>query len=677
MTDVSNGPPNLLAVQTSTDGSTWTTRDWVVFEVAQGIGPAPGAAAFRLEWGDAIKQAGASSAAAVTETTGVEGLYCRVLEKDPAGTVVISSVNYNPVWWGKILAPDASQYATSGQTTYRATSIESLFFERGCWLGRALVTGSTFSIAFKLAPFNRYPAGDRSGPSTTGSVGGKTIYLHDATRTDTGNRWTARDIIDYLMACNFRHEHPPTITGSGQAGLDWAISDPTGCLSYDAGPFDARGVTLGEVLNDLAGPKRGLTWWCTVSGTTITVNIASGLSSAITIGTTTVPANASIWDQTDDGDPWLWEVSVREIADQVADEIYILGEDGRTIGISLDIYGSGTAPWTSNAASALHKGWTDSAETAANTWLDTRPATPRRAAYKDAWYRFALKPVGWNGAQYGSSGMPDFMVTATSAAYGTVGYDGTVGRLGASTLPAGWYEAAPDLPCAIGFTALNVGPRQPPVIVAEDFVAGTWIDHSEDWSIGIETSPPAVVLNDGNNGEDIRALLRDGRKIVVSIGLKDFLPLQVSWRRDPANWPTNMPRTKVIRRAYGHEYLLSGMVTGAPDNGGALTTTGGVVTTRDDLPAMRALLAHARAFYEEPYSVATFTSRAEIDFRPAYGVGTLLGSIIDTLRPATVNAMVVRRTIRLNFAAGEDGVQVPYWTTTWETDVVYPDLEIL
>lgn len=679
MTEAARGPCLREFVQTSPDLAVWTDRAALQVEgYSEGQSEILGDAEFRLDWGPIA--ANGANLATVSDLADPGGLYCRILKEPATGTgaITISGVTYDPVWWGRMLSPDNASTAASGVTMYRAAGIGVVLHDRTCWLGRCLVKSSpaTYSIAFNLAPFNHWPGGDRS--TAQASVGGVNVYCHDATGTTTGNRWTAAQILANLFACSFKYEHPPTVDGSGQLGLNWSISDPQSCLAYDPGRYDARGKTLGEVLNDLAGRRRGLTWWVTVSSTTLTINVASGLVTAISVGGNTVPANPNVWDQLDATDPFLHPTTIRTVTDEVADEIVVRGSP-RRIGITLAIYGTGS-PWASDSASQLVKGWSDAAETACNTYLDTggNARGRRLTSYDAAWRRFELRREGWNGAQYSSGGMPDSLTTATDASYGTAGYTGEATRTGlVSTLAGMWYGADSELPCAVGFTALNVGPRQGVVIVAEDYAAGTWFDHSSDWSVRVEESPPAVWIDDGADGAILRAILRDGRKVLVSLCLVDFWPFQVMWRRDPADWIAVPPRTKPINRPdLGHEYLLSGMVTGvSSEAGGTLTTTSGTVTTRDDAHRLRMLLAHARAWYEEPYRQASFTDRGVWDTNSAYGPGTILGAITDGVTSHTIDGIVTRRRFRKERITGDNGTTVCYWSTTWETDVLYPDLE--
>lgn len=675
MTESARGPTLRAFVQTSPDLAAWTDRaTLVVDEYSEGQTEIVGHANFRLDWGQIA--ANGAALATVSDLSDPGGLYCRILKENAAGTgaITISSVTYDAVWHGRMLSPAAQTTGANGTTIYRAAGIATVFNERTCWLGRCLVKSSpaTYSIAFNLQPFNHWPSGDRSAAKA--SVGGVSVYCHDATKTETGNQWTALQIIEYLFACSFKYEHPPTPSGSGQLGLGWAISDPDGCLTYVPERYDAAGKTLAQVLNELAGHARGLVWTVSVSSTTLTVTVRSGLVSAVTVGTTNIPANANVWDQLDATDPFIHPVEITTVTDEVADEIVVRGSP-RRVGITLAIYGTGT-PWASDSGSQLEKWWTDAQESAADSYLDGVAATYRRASYEFAWRRFALRRENWNGGQYSSGGMPDALTTATDTSYGTVGYTGEATRTGLSTLAGLWYKAEGMLPCAPSFLAANVDSRQPAIVVAEDYTAGSWIEHS-DWTVQIQESPPAVIIDDGAQGFLIRGILRAGRKILVTLSLRDFMPFQVMWRRNPANWIAVPPRTKTINMPdLTQEYILAGMVKGADaDGGGSLLTVATQVDTKDDLPKLRALLAQARAWYEEPYRLARFTDRGVWDTASTYAPGTILGVMTDGVTDRDINATVTRRVFRCESITSDTGAVVRYWSTTWETDVVYPDME--
>lgn len=683
MSELVRGPFERELVQTSTDLITWTTRPDMEFTGgSEGQGEILGDATFVHAWGNLVR-AGQTVSELVSEPTELEGLFVRVLKQamSGGGTVTYGDDTFDPVWYGKLLAPDAATTGANGITNYTAAGIAVVLQECNCMWGRSLRDdGTAVSVMRILRPFNALPAGDCSAnPFTIGGGAGHSVKVHDLRNATSGNKWTALAALQYLFACNFRWESQPTATGAGQSGLEWAISDPQNCLAYDLPTYDANTKTLMQVLNDLAGRKRGLTWWVTVSGTTLTITVASGLAAPITVGSTTIPANPNIWDQLDGGDPFLHPFTIRTVSDEVADQIVIQAAP-RRIGISLAIFGSGD-PYAAHADAQLERGFSTAAETACNAYLDNRNAPARRTSYLQAWTRFQIRS-GWNLRQYpvaDARGLSNALDISSTPAYGFEGMTGDAGHEATPTFQVAAYalEARDELPCAVGFTALTIGPRQPIVIVAEDYQAGTWIDHTGDWGVSVEPSPPAVVIDDRADGFLVREILRAGRKIIVTIGMDDTMPVAVSWMRHPSAWKTTQPRTKIIRRPdMGQDLLLAGMVTGvASDAGGALTTQATQATTRDNLPQLRAMLAQARAYYESPYNLVSFTDRGVWDTDPAYRPGTLLGNVMDGANTRVIEAMVSRRRWRREYATSDDGVQVPYWSTTWETDVVYPDME--
>lgn len=677
MSEPVRGPTRRTAVRTSTDLATWTHQPHMQFTGgSEGQGEVLGNAQFHLDWGNVFLDGAAPGI--IAEPSDLEGRFVEVLKEDPAGTVTIDTVAYIPFWHGIMLAPTSVPAASGGANSYTAQGIGCLLNEINCQWGRTLKgDGSTVTVLHRIADCNALPAGDRS--TSTATVGGHTVYVHDLRNESGGNAWTALQWLEYVMACNFRWEDALTATGSGQVGIDWEIVDPTSCLAYQVPRYQPYGKTLQQVWTDLAGKMRGLTFSCSIvyDGVTpiFTVTVWSG--SAAAIGST-VPANPEVWNQLDNTSPYLHPITIRTVADQVADEIAIRAGQ-RHIGISLGIWGSGS-PWTADADAQMGKGWSDAAE----ALKDANLGLPPRATYAHAWQRFVLKP-SWNLRQFESTveGLPnsfDVDGTGTNPVFGYHGREGTAEHIASPSYeyPALALEAMDDLPAALGFTALAVGVRQPVVIIYEAST-GVFVDVSSEWGLSIESSPPAVLLDDGAYGATIRETLTDGRKIIVSMGLIDALPFMVSWRRAPGEWPRVVPRVKTISRPdLTHEYLLNEMVqTVSSDDGGTLTKLSARVTTRDNLPQLIDLLNQARAFYESPYKIATFTDRGVLNIDPAYQPGTILGDITDGTAAQTIGATVTRRSWKLQYATGVDSVSVPYWETTWETDVIYPDLGVL
>jgi hypothetical protein len=272
--------------------------------------------------------------------------------------------------------------------------------------------------------------------------------------------------------------------------------------------------------------------------------------------------------------------------------------------------------------------------------------------------------------------MPDGLVTGSDA-YGNGGLTGETVRLGIIALPGSSYRAEGDLPCAFGFSSsLDYAQRQGPVIVVEES-ADVWVDRSQSWGIRVEPSPPAVVITDGANGKRLRETLLSGLRIVVTLSIRDAFPFQASWIRTPTTWPSVSPRVTVVEvHDLTASTVLAGAVTGVSDDGGGtLTTLAMPIVVRDDIERLRAALAHARSFYEQPYTTASWTNLGAWECNDGHGPGSILGTVTDAGIVRHCQALVTRRSVRLGYAVADDGQSVPYWSTSYETDVVYPDLE--
>ncbi len=290
-----------------------------------------------------------------------------------------------------------------------------------------------------------------------------------------------------------------------------------------------------------------------------------------------------------------------------------------------------------------------------------------------------FKP-GWDGFQYGGTyGLwNNYSVSGFGdASYGDEGFNLDNDSSLAAVPFSGWLRCSGELPCSKGFLSL-ASSREQAIIMAEDFTSGTWVEHTGDWGVSVEETPPSVLIDDRQEGRVIAAILAAGRKIVVTIGIEEWIPWQCSWVRPgrPGTWPRLTPRTKVINApALGYDRVLNGAVRGAAVNGsfipnGSLSTTGAEIIVRNDTVRMLALLAHARAFYEEPFSIATWTDRGNWDIGATKVPGTILTTVNDGMNTRTCNAMCTRRTVKLSYEQG-----VPYWSTSYQTDIVYPTIE--
>ena len=103
------------AVQTSADFSAWTTQTTIrCNECSEGAGQIVGSASL-IRFIGTVREPGATgSPASQTPLTGLVGKWVRVLIEASGGSVTISSVDYNPLWYGVI---DAERIVDTGGGT--------------------------------------------------------------------------------------------------------------------------------------------------------------------------------------------------------------------------------------------------------------------------------------------------------------------------------------------------------------------------------------------------------------------------------------------------------------------------------------------------------------------------------------------------------------------------------
>ena len=183
MTEPVRGPFERALVQTSRALSDWTTHpDIEMLEYSEGQGEIVGNAQLQQAWGEVVRE-GQTVSELVSEPTSLGGRLVRILKQSlgGGGSVTYGDDTFEPVWWGKLLSPDAGTSGANGITTYTASGIAALLNERKCWLGRTLIKtpniAANVRVAFDLAPFNHWPSGDRS--TGTFTVGGTAVYIHD------------------------------------------------------------------------------------------------------------------------------------------------------------------------------------------------------------------------------------------------------------------------------------------------------------------------------------------------------------------------------------------------------------------------------------------------------------------------------------------------------------------
>jgi len=597
------------------------------------------------------------------------GQLVRLLVQDPAGTITrgtgIYRATYTARWWGQISAltvegDGAAAPSGGGKATWQAIGIASLLEQITPLRGWVLSAGGTGVVdPGYLPPFNALPGGDRS--ATTQTVNGATVYVLDLITgaAGSGTPWTAREILDLLLAGATKVALNPA-TPFTVRGWTWALADPDACLAYTPERIDPPGLTLGQLVNALIPARRGLTWWASVSGATVTIHVRSGVRTPIVGTGYTLPASSKTVALNISSGPWWVEPAVGEDQASTYDVIELRGARP-WVGITLAFDGT--------ANTALRAGWTSAAKTIYD-------GNERSSLARDVYRRFELG-ANWNGRQYGASfstvGIRDRLTAATSAAQGADGYTGArtfSDGSGFTATPAWLLSLESSLPCSSGFSTLRIGPRQRPVVMVGS--GSAWEDRSSEWSVEVQQTPPAVIIDDGDFGRSIEAEILAGRTVLVSLGVREIQPLRVSWQREPAAIPRALPRVKVIEMPQVEQWtVLAGTVTGVNASGTTLTTQATDLTVRDDLTAMRQVLPLAVATLGRPASLVSFGQDATIDVSTAYRPGTLLTDVFRGDRTQAVDQVITRR--RWSVTRTPDGVE--QYRTTYECQSVFPDLE--
>lgn len=654
------------ANQLASSNSGWTTQDWLTCrEFSYGAGQVVGYALLEQKYGK-IKRPGRLNVEQVGPAPNLDwatpgtlsGKLVRLCIEDAAGTITdevpyyiglpgvsggnltFETVTYTAVWWGVIRGPergvDGADDSPGGVATWRAAGLADILDRCIIDTGHALNAAGSSIRDFAICPkFNDKDYGNGNRSTATGTINNATVYYFDMrTNSGVGDKWTAKQVLDFVIAAHAKR----TVSPVGVTGLAWTVSDALSLLSYEVPELDLNGKSVLEALNMLAGPQRGLSWYLSISGSTPTINIVSGSASAITVGSYTLAASTSTATLDITDSEFLQDVRILEDDSEASDIIIVQGDRPWT-GITL--------AYQTGATLSLAKGWTGAQETAWDT-------DPEASGLDMVWRRFIIEQ-SWNGQQYTqggiyvASGLSNTLSTTTSADYGVSGYDGARSFSGSTSSPASYQvKAERNLPGAQGAGSNRLDPKDRPRVIVSSNGGSSWTDLTEDFSVSIESCPLAVVIDDGDNGATLKSLLADsGDTFVISVGVREVYPLQVSWVRDPAQWPNVSPRVRVLEDRGTLHRTLIGTVTGV--TGGGLEEDANGTTYRDDTNSLRGRLALARSAYGESRYRISWTDRMRAltaSTGAAYQPGFLLTTVTTGTETISCKALIQRRTCR-------------------------------
>lgn len=640
----------------------WTFHPWLEFMGGdEGAGQVIGSANFRMTTGvrTAIGQARQQLVGETNNAGDITGQLVRVLARDDAGDVDFDGTTWSVAWTGKIIGrsvqPQGKDNVNNGaeieyQGAGMGCTLDQLPIDRGYALAS---DGSTVGDPGYCPRFNHLAGGDRSATTTT--VAGASVYVHQLGGT-SGNKWTARQILELILATYAR---PTEYVMGTRTGWEWSVSDPDSALAYEPEDLELNGMTVFQAIVTLCGPRRGLTFFLRPVGAAMTVLVRSGVATAITVGTFTLPASTV-----------MTSFDVRN--NLFIDQPVILYDYSNVYDV---IELRGNRPWVALTVddTQMTDGWSGSQRT---IW-DANPDS----SLVDPVFRRLVMDTTWNGLSAGnmSVGLRNLQPVVTSSAYGDNGRDGSrsFGNPN-SIVTSAAMEADRMLPCSEGFSTLRIGPRQPPMCFVAETVLGYsspgWIDACAElkWSIQIEGTPPAVRVDDGVLGASVQGYRTSGL-LAFTVGFREFQPLSVCWRRPQSEWPCELPRCKLVDLPQCEQWIvLDGTMKGVSDSNGTPILQSGDLTVRDDVPQMRQLLALYRAFFTEPAVAAEITDRAILDTSAARRPGTLVTAIITGNKTYQVNAVITRRRFVRTVVDG-----VPMWATHYSTERIVPELEAI
>lgn len=660
------------AVQTSADFSTWTTQTTIrCNECSEGAGQIVGAASLVRMIGVVREPGATGSPASQTPLTGLCGKWVRVLIEEVGGSVTISSVDYNPLWYGIV---DAERLVDSGGGTGQQSWVCSGIAAHLARVGamEAWCDAVDYTGAYSARPSLRVPTfndkdsqGIRSG-ARTGTVDGATVKIFDgfgATAWNAATAWTAKEALEAVLAANGRFRTPGGTTFTG--GISFALSAGT-LLDWTLPTLDINGMSVLDAVNAIVSPRRGLSWRMTVSGAVATINVRSISASAITVGSTTLAA-ATDTSTPDLSGLWISGVELTEDQSATYDHIRVVGNRPWVVcSMSYDQAGPPTE------VGALQPAWTVAQQTA---W-GTAPDSTTDGVYRS--FRIGLKWAGDVSESAGASGLRQSL-TVTSGDY-------TGARTFSTTEygPTSQITLDPRLPCSEGWGTDKAGPRQDSMAFWMRAGTSEWYDLQADnqtWarSLHVEDFPAALhignatrsAIDKGKSDQAVNnAVIGSTGKLLVTVGVREPDPLVVSWTRSSGSWPRTNPRTLTVQMPTAEQWvILDKTVKGV--SGTSLVKQAGEATIRDDVPLMQSWLAFLRAYFGEPSRSLAWTDAGAIEH--AYGSGAAAPAALVTTATlgtgsTTINAVVTRRTWRLD----ENG-----YGTSYNTDRIVPDIEAI
>ncbi len=591
------------------DPGAWTTIDAWCEEQSDGLCNDIGSAHLFTPSGLVTKENGSEVNVVSLD---ICGKYVRVLEEDASGTILSADgVKFSPTWYGivntRTKSPDSldlaleNVYECSGMLSILDQITPTDHLEVGANPDDAARIGDP--LVFNGRGSKR--TGNRSAfvfELTSGAI----TFIFD--RTNTGQDWTARQVIEYFLAlAGLENPGGPTWTLAGQTtALDWSEK------------WDLNKMTVLEVLSRIMSPKVGITYYVTVESGNCVINVVSASGIDIVGDDYTLPANN------------------KQVALDLTSDVEITSFDmGEAQGSTYDRISIKLArPWycVTLLLSDFDHDWEEADEV---PWLDLDPDSPERELGKiqHVFRRFKLKQ-DWSGDTYGGFTMPNTRVRSSASPYGSNGYTGDMEfDDGVSTPSGAAYKITKDLPIKEGYnwdtvdiadvdtTAKNMKPQ---VFVQDDGGAWTTLaDYCGRESVEIEVDEDiaAITFGPAQVADYIQTIIDEGRLMIVTIGVEAALNSVVSWNRGSGTPRDQVRSFERDRTHLGLVVLTSGTVVRLDT--GSLAVAPEDITIKDDLPLARNVLAVSTAWYSKSDWTITWVNRGTAAKDSQTEVGTM------------------------------------------------------
>lgn len=526
-------------------GTTWPTADpdWTsdravrIQTVSEGSAQAAGEAIGMRRFGRIMQPWDTTPADDPLPTSHPSlGRYARLLRADAGGGISLFDKAWTAFWWG-FCARISTRYlgkqtglAHTGRATYGLTGLAGLLEQIAVVDGYDGNPSAAHPWNIYHAPtFNADGKGNRT--SATWSINARSVYVFDHYNLGSANEWTVAQALDYLMeAFTLRHG----------GGSTWTFLDSSTLGAEKLPPTPVHGKTLLQAINEIANPRRGLTW---------KIDIGTGNRPRLVLLDWKPAAGTAI-----DASGREWTCEIEEDTSTCADHALVISQRAPVTTLTLDFKTSGTP------------------RLAADGW--TFGAPPANDPNSLVMRRYKISPSILDELRVE-------LVKDTDDAY-----DGT--RETAAVIGGGPAARGAHLERLTGLAADQTSAtiallgdndeRSKARIFVKGATATSWEDWSQKVSIELSDAPARITLN-GSDEEllDLYQMVNAGGEFRVTVGVRELAEARLSTR------VTDYYRgTREVLRQVGdidEHTVASG--TAVAVSAGSLTTASATVQTWD------------------------------------------------------------------------------------------------